>query len=49
MPSARALRVPDLGLTLAIQINTPAPRSTGPRRLLQGLYDIAAPVNPNRE
>ena len=38
------LHVPDLGLTLAIQINTSAPRATGPRSLLRGLYDIAAMV-----
>ena len=43
------LHVPDLGLTLAIQINTSAPRSTGPRSLLRGLYDIAAMVKPNQE
>jgi D-alanyl-D-alanine carboxypeptidase len=39
---------PGLGLTLAIQINTSAPRSTGPRSLLRGLYDIAAMVKPNQ-
>jgi D-alanyl-D-alanine carboxypeptidase len=38
------LYVPDLGVSLAIQINTSAPRSTGPRSLLRGLYDIAAMV-----
>lgn len=38
------LHVPDLGVSLAIQINTSAPRSTGPRSLLRGLYDIAAMV-----
>ena len=43
------LHVPDLGLTLAIQINSSAPRATGPRTLLRGLYDIAAMVKPNRE
>jgi CubicO group peptidase (beta-lactamase class C family) len=43
------LHVPDLGLTLAIQINTSAPRATGPRSLLRGLYDIAAMVKPNQE
>jgi D-alanyl-D-alanine carboxypeptidase len=43
------LHVPGLGLTLAIQINTSAPRATGPRSLLRGLYDIAAMVKPNPE
>ena len=43
------LHLPDLGLTLAIQINTSAPRATGPRSLLRGLYEIAAMVTPNRE
>jgi D-alanyl-D-alanine carboxypeptidase len=38
------LHVPDLGATLAIQINTSAPRSTGPRSLLRGLIDIAAMI-----
>jgi D-alanyl-D-alanine carboxypeptidase len=38
------LYVPDLGVSLAIQINTSAPRATGPRGLLRGLYDIAAMV-----
>jgi D-alanyl-D-alanine carboxypeptidase len=38
------IHVPDLGVTLAIQINTSAPRATGPRSLLRGLYDIAAMV-----
>ena len=38
------LHVPDLGLTMAIRINTSAPRATGPRSLLRGLYDIAALV-----
>jgi D-alanyl-D-alanine carboxypeptidase len=33
---------PDAGVTLAIQINSSAPRSTGPRNLVRGLYDIAA-------
>jgi D-alanyl-D-alanine carboxypeptidase len=35
---------PDAGVTLAIQINSSAPRSTGPRGLVRGLYDIAAMV-----
>ena len=35
---------PELGVSLAIQINTSAPRATGPRSLLRGLYDIAAMV-----
>jgi D-alanyl-D-alanine carboxypeptidase len=43
------LHLPDLGLTLAIQINTSAPRATGSRSLLRGLYEIAAMVTPNRE
>ena len=43
------LHVPDLALTLAIQINTSAPRATGPRSLLRGLYEIAAMVKPNQE
>jgi D-alanyl-D-alanine carboxypeptidase len=43
------LHLPDLGLTLAIQINTSAPRATGPRSLLRGLYDIAAMVTAKRE
>jgi D-alanyl-D-alanine carboxypeptidase len=43
------LHLPDLGLTLAIQINTSAPRAAGPRSLLRGLYDIAAMVTPKRE
>jgi hypothetical protein len=38
------IHVPDLGVSLAIQINTSAPRATGPRSLLRGLYDIAAMV-----
>ena len=41
---AELLYVPDLGVSLATQINTSAPRSTGPRSLLRGLYDIAAMV-----
>ena len=35
---------PDAGVTLAIQINSSAPRSTGPRTLVRGLVDIAAMV-----
>lgn len=35
---------PDAGVTLAIQINSSAPRSTGPRGLVRGLFDIAAMV-----
>ncbi len=35
---------PDAGVTLAIQINSSAPRSTGPRSLVRGLFDIAAMV-----
>jgi D-alanyl-D-alanine carboxypeptidase len=42
------LHVPNLGLTLAIQINTSAPRATGPRSLLRGLYEIAAMVKTTR-
>ena len=38
------LHVPDLGVTLAMQINTSAPRSTGPRSILRGLIDIAGMV-----
>jgi D-alanyl-D-alanine carboxypeptidase len=37
---------PDAGVTLAIQINSSAPRATGPRGLVRGLYDIAAMVKP---
>lgn len=33
---------PDLGLSLAVQINTSAPRATGGRSLLRVLYDLAA-------
>ena len=36
------LYAPDLGVTLAVQINTSAPRATGGRSLLRALYDIAA-------
>jgi D-alanyl-D-alanine carboxypeptidase len=36
------LFVPDLGVSLAIQINSSAPRSTGGRSLLRVLCDIAA-------
>jgi D-alanyl-D-alanine carboxypeptidase len=36
------LFLPDLGVSLAIQINTSAPRATGNRSLLRALYDIAA-------
>jgi hypothetical protein len=32
----------DTGITLAIQINTSAPRSTGARGLLRVAYDIIA-------
>jgi len=35
------LYFPDLGVSLAIQINTSAPRATGGRSLLRVLYDIA--------
>jgi D-alanyl-D-alanine carboxypeptidase len=38
------LWVCDPGISLAIQINTSAPRSTGTRSLLRGLIDIAAMV-----
>jgi D-alanyl-D-alanine carboxypeptidase len=36
----------DAKLTMAIQINSSAPRSTGPRGLLRGLYDMA-PLVPS--
>jgi D-alanyl-D-alanine carboxypeptidase len=36
------LYLPDLGVSLAVQINTSAPRATGNRSLLRALYDIAA-------
>ena len=36
------LYLPDLGVSLAIQVNTSAPRATGNRSLLRALYDIAA-------
>lgn len=38
------LYVADLQLSLAIQINTSAPRATGNRSLLRALFDIAAMV-----
>lgn len=38
------LHIPDQNLTLAIQINTSAPRSTGNRGLLRVLFDIAEMV-----
>jgi D-alanyl-D-alanine carboxypeptidase len=38
--------LPELGLSLAIQVNTSAPRATGSRSLLRALYDIAAMVKP---
>jgi hypothetical protein len=38
------LRVSDPGISLAIQINTSAPRATGTRSLLRVLIDIAAMV-----
>jgi D-alanyl-D-alanine carboxypeptidase len=40
------LYVPDLGVSLAIQINTSAPRATGGRSLIRVLYDIAAMTRP---
>jgi len=36
------LHVPDLGVSLALQINTSAPRATGGRSLVRVLYDLAA-------
>jgi D-alanyl-D-alanine carboxypeptidase len=38
--------VPDLGLSLALQINTSAPRSTGGRSLQRALMDIGAMTKP---
>jgi D-alanyl-D-alanine carboxypeptidase len=38
--------LPELGVSLAIQVNTSAPRATGNRSLLRALYDIAAMVKP---
>ena len=38
------VHVVDRGITLAIQINTSAPRATGPRSLLRGVYEIAQTV-----
>ncbi len=38
--------LPELGLSLAIQINTSAPRATGNRSLLRALYHIAAMTRP---
>ncbi len=38
--------LPDLGVSLAIQVNTSAPRATGNRSLLRALYDIAAMTKP---
>jgi len=40
------LYVPELGLSLAIQINTSAPRATGNRSLLRVLYDLATMAKP---
>jgi len=40
------LYFPDPGVSLALQINSSAPRSTGTRSLLRGLYDVAAMVKP---
>ena len=40
------LHVPDLGVSLAVQINTSAPRATGGRSLVRVLYDIAAMTKP---
>jgi D-alanyl-D-alanine carboxypeptidase len=37
---------PDLGIALAIQVNSSAPRATGGKSPLRALYDIAAMVNP---
>jgi len=38
------LHLPERGLTLAIQVNTSAPRPAGTRTLLRFLYDVAALV-----
>ncbi len=38
--------LPDLGVSLAIQVNTSAPRATGNRSLLRAVYDIAAMTKP---
>ena len=40
------LYLADLGVSLAIQVNTSAPRATGNRSLLRALYDIAAMTKP---
>ena len=40
------LYVPDLGVALAIQVNSSAPRATGGKSPLRALYDIAAMVKP---
>jgi D-alanyl-D-alanine carboxypeptidase len=40
------LFVPEHGLSLAIQINTSAPRATGNRSLLRVLYDLATMAKP---
>jgi len=40
------LFVADLGVTLALQMNTSAPRSTGGRSLQRALLDIAAMTKP---
>jgi CubicO group peptidase (beta-lactamase class C family) len=40
------LYVPDLGVSLAVQVNTSAPRSTGGRSLARVLYDIAGMTKP---
>jgi D-alanyl-D-alanine carboxypeptidase len=38
--------LPELAVSLAIQVNTSAPRATGNRSLLRALFDIAAMVRP---
>jgi D-alanyl-D-alanine carboxypeptidase len=38
------LHAPDAGVTLAMQINSSAPRATGPRPLVRGLLEIAAMI-----
>ena len=40
------LYVPDLGVSLAVQVNSSAPRATGGKSPLRVLYDIAAMVKP---
>jgi hypothetical protein len=40
--------VPDLGVSLALQVNTSAPRATGGRSLVRVLYDLAAMAGPAR-